>query len=297
MVPNKRQRLADAATTCSPVKMKNFNSAPNGKIWINPPTSINLLKREEADFEHNAALGDDVIVPFADLHHLASGQIISVKAQCHSVGEVHDHQGKQGTVLKQVVLLRDSTRCIQLYLFGDSVNTLDEGKTYILKNVRVYIMKNVMYLNTTLTATFGYTLTTSFETLADPDVHTNIKIVAKIIGVGQFLSSYLCPDCNRKLSLVDDTYHCGSCKMGYSQGSCSNIYSLQLSLKDVANNEIVKVYLQHDAVCMLAAELSLNLKNDKECVKRLFEVNEPMLVTFDFASKCVKSIKIAIESD
>ena len=40
---------------------------------------------------------------------------------------------------------------------------------------------------------------------------------------------------------------------------------------------------------MLAEALSLDLDDEKSLVKRLFEVSEPLLIEFDFATKVVNS--------
>lgn len=293
--PHKRRRLSDAALSKSPVKLANYNKA-HGKVWINPPTTISLINKDDVAFEHNPALGNNVTVCFNDLRHLASGQLISVVAECHSVGEEFVHQAKQGPVNKQVALLRDPTHCVKLNLFGDAVSTLTAGETYLLKNLRLYVMKDAMFFNTTPSAPFIYEKTTAFEHLADPSVHSDIQIAAKIVGAGQFLTTCLCPDCNRKLEASGDLVNCAVCKMDYSPKATPCLYSLQLTVKDVATSDNVRVLFQNDAVRMLAKALSLDLNNEQSLIKRLFEVEEPLLIRFDFATKVVSSVKVAIES-
>ena len=76
---NKRQRLADAETSKSSIKLQQHNVS-RGKVWINPPTKITFAEKDDVDFEHNPSMAKDSIVELKDLSHLATGQIISTRA-------------------------------------------------------------------------------------------------------------------------------------------------------------------------------------------------------------------------
>ena len=66
------------------------------------------------------------------------------------------------------------------------------------------------------------------------------------------------------------------CKMDYSPKATPCLYSLQLTVKDGATSDNVRVVFQNGAVRMLAKVLSLELENEQAFIKRLFEVNEPL---------------------
>lgn len=292
---NKRQKLCDAETAKSPVKLKDHNES-QGKVWINPKTRIDIISKDDVAFEFNPSLVKDAIVPLGEFRHLASGQLIATKAQCHSLGEVHVHQGNNGPVNKQIALLRDQTHCVKLYLYGDTCSTLEEGKTYHISNVRLYIMRDVMYLNTTLSAQFKFKETAPLPSLVDNSVHTtNVKMIAKIAGVGQISKSSLCPACNRRCKTADDGVSCSNCEIQFPIDAVNFLWSLQLMLKDLTTQELVRVYFKNDTVKMLAHALELDLGEEKQVVKRLFEIKEPLAINFDFASKVVNQVKVAVE--
>ena len=55
---NKRQRLADAETSKSPVKLQQHNVS-RGKVWINPPTKITFAEKDDVDFKHNPSMAPE----------------------------------------------------------------------------------------------------------------------------------------------------------------------------------------------------------------------------------------------
>ena len=54
----------------------------------------------------------------------------------------------QGNLKKQEAVLRDTTSSVKVILWEDYVETLEDGKTYLLENLRLKVTKSERYLNT-----------------------------------------------------------------------------------------------------------------------------------------------------
>ena len=158
-------------------------------------------------------------------------------------------------------------------------------------------MRNAMFLNTTLTSPFQFSETESLKNLADGSVHsTTVKIIAKIAGVGKFNQTSLCPSCNRRITdTTEDGISCTQCKVVYPLDVVNSLFSLQLMVKDLTTKEFISVFLKNDTVKALASLLELDLGNEKQFVKRLFEIKEPIALTFDFANKLVSHVAVPAE--
>ena len=123
-----------------------------------------------------------------------------------------------------------------------------------------------------------------------------VKIIAKIAGVGKFDQTSLCPSCNRRITdTTEDGVLCTQCNVRYPLDAVNSLFSLQLMIKDVTSNELIRVFLKNDTVKALASLLELDLGNEKQFVKRLFEIKEPIALTFDFASKLVTYVAVPAE--
>ena len=91
------------------------------------------------------------------LNSLAGEQLISIKAEVAQVFGVKTiHTLHQGILKRQEVLIRDTTSTTTLILWESYVDTLDAGKTYLLKNLKLKVSRNERYLNTAKDEVFHY---------------------------------------------------------------------------------------------------------------------------------------------
>ena len=81
------------------------------------------------------------------------------------------------------------------------MNKLIEGKSYFLQNLRLRIVKNKMFLNTTKTEEFKFEEIQRLTNLTPPTLvaHiTEMSMIAKIIGVHAISTYVACGICGKK---------------------------------------------------------------------------------------------------
>ena len=293
--PQKRSRLSDAMLARSPVSLSKFNLS-KGQIFINNKTTITVKDQHSVPFEHNPKLAKDAIVTLKELQGLTSGQIVNIKASVMDIGEVITHQGKDGPINKQEVILRDSTNCRKLTLYGEDVDHLVAGESYLLRNLRLHIVKSACFLNTTLSAKFNCKKIKQIENLVDgASCQTDVQSIARIVGVKSIYKSTICPACNKRCVEDGGNTKCENCKCMISADCCKSAWFLSIMVKDLATDEVLVLSLKNDQVYDLVQVLGLNLSNDDELVKDILAIREPMLFQFDAITKFVHSSRVAVE--
>ncbi|CAB3978458.1 Hypothetical predicted protein [Paramuricea clavata] len=127
--PEKLPKLQAIATTKSPIKLKNYKRKSAFPIWKSLSAAANPVK-------------------ISSVPNLASEQLIFVKAKVLKISGVKILSTRFGKLKKQDVIVADTTAHIKLVLWCDHVNSLQQDKTYQLKNVRIKSTKYKCYLNT-----------------------------------------------------------------------------------------------------------------------------------------------------
>lgn len=90
---------------------------------------------------------------------------------------------------------------MKLVLFGDDVNTLSQGKSYIIKNVRLQSYKDSLYLNTTTERAFEYEEIDTMSDVQNTNIATEVTILCKIFGVTGIYLNHNCINCSKKSHL------------------------------------------------------------------------------------------------
>ena len=110
-----------------------------------------------------------------DLSNLAQGQIVAIKVNVTRLYSETTHKTRSGEEIpRQEVTISDSTDSIKLVLYDQDINTLAEGKSYILKNVQLHIFKDKVYVNSTAEKKFDFK---EIETISDPiDVNVGTEV-------------------------------------------------------------------------------------------------------------------------
>ena len=283
----------------SPVKLSNISYSRNNDIVINRYSKLKPITSEEISFVHDPKMSSDAILTLEDLYKLAGEQIVSVKANVAHVSEVQTRPTQSGILPKQEVILRDTTKCCKPQLFGDDVDRVEEGKTYILKNLRVKISKNVRFLNSTKAEKFACEEVLDLDgvvDLDDIDSLTKVSMTAKIVGVHKVRKIFHCVTCNRKVEVSSRLAHCESCSMDMMISACTCTWYVRLLFIDVASEEKYHLSLGngpiYDLLKVACIDNSVNKEtSEDEMAKMILDIIEPLHIAFDSSDQFVKTVK------
>ena len=97
---------------------------------------------------------------------------------------------------EQTIILLDKHQCKK---YGEDVGTLVEGRSYLLKNLRLNVVKNKCFLNTTLNNKFMFEVIEAINNLSDSTCEEiKVKVICKIIGVSSVKKLFCCPQCMKR---------------------------------------------------------------------------------------------------
>lgn len=134
----------------------------------------------------SAAVGNPVKI--SSVPKLASEQLINVKAKVLKISGERLILTRFGKPKKQDVVIADPTAHIKLLFWGDHTNSLEQNKTYQLKNVRIKCTKYECYLNTPKNENFKPQEVEPYSVpvaVYENEVDTSVKVEAVTIGVQQ----------------------------------------------------------------------------------------------------------------
>lgn len=280
--------MADYAISRSPVKMSLFSkSKSSNDAIVQRNTKINVL--EAVTFDYNKNIASSSFISIIEIKRLASGQLVSTKVQAYQVSEVVQITTAGVKLDKQDVVFRDNTDFINLTLFGDDVNTLQECKFYSLQNVRVKIFKDFYSLNTSRMEPFEHEEIKSMDGMVDvPNISSlsEATAVVRIIGIQKLEQSVVCISCQRKTANVDEQcsiLECEHCKLSVRRDSCGIVWWANLMLADSSNCEKFKISFRNDQVIQLGEIFGFTLasKTKKDLEKTLLEITDVFKVIFD----------------
>ena len=293
--PGKKRPLSEAADSKNPVKISNFNLS-QGSIIVNERSDVKLANSQEIGFQHNSKLASNAIVTLKEMDQLASGQLVNFKAEVSTINVAYSHKTKdKRSIMKQEVIVRDSTRSIKLFLFADYVDSLSLGVCYLFKNTRLKIIKSAAFLNTPLKDEFTAEKIEPIQNLVDDVEQSQTRIVmsCKIAGVSSVSKIFSCPQCLRSCEEEDYiTVKCEHCNLLLSPESCVNRWLVSVLLKDVLTNESYIGNLKNDMVHQLADIIKSNLESEQEFVKDILQVKVIFRISFDIVSKEILNISV-----
>ena len=296
---NKRPRIQEAQSTKSPVKIGRFNTS-RGKIFMNREATVMLLDPNDASFEYNSSLAETAIVEIVELPRLAPGQLVNIRGQITKVGDVTSHLTfNNERIDKQEVLARDKTSNVKITLYGEDCNMVEEGNCYVMKNLRLKLVKNCVLLNSTKSNKFNASLTEPIIGLAESEEPVGeTTIVAVICGVNNIKSYSVCPTCLKKNLKLDEDAKCQKCGCQFNPQHCATTFSLALSVKEVSSGEIFNLAFSNDRFQDLVREIDYKFVklDEKDFVKQLFNITEPFTISFSVGSNTVKDIKLSVEA-
>lgn len=291
--PAKQKRYNELETSKSPVKLSKYN-LKKGEVMISNTTFMKPLDPDKVDFKHNMNIAKEAVVMLGDLEQLANGQLVNVKVKVIDVSDPGNHHGFKGVVQKQELLIADSTGCRKLHLYEDYVGKLQGGKSYLMKNLRLHIVKTNHYLNTALNEEFEFQVVDDIKNVAklpsDLSTMTVVDIVGKIVALSSLKKLYICL-CGKKVSFPDDgLVKCDACHKTMLAKSCAINWSLALMISDISTDMSYPVYFSNDHVRSLASLLQFELEEENEIAKTILMINTPLKVSFDIITNYVKTV-------
>ena len=290
--PKKHKLLVQVSESQSPIKISKLSSnINNNDVIVNQNSNVTLLK--DAPFLPDDRFKKDSVLSLNDLLNLAQGQIVAVKAHVTRLYSETTHKTRSGEEIpRQEVIISDSTNSIKLVLYDQDVNTLTEGKSYILKNVRLYTFKDKVYVNSTAERKFDFE---EIDTISDPidvNVGTEVKMLCKIVGVASIHLTRFCVSCTKKLNIVDfdKTIDCNHCHGTMLVDSCRVTISFTLILNDIDKNKNIQLYFPSDKCGQLRKIIDFSLEDDKCIAKALLEFPNIFEIFFDIVSNTVLDV-------
>ena len=138
-------------------------------------------------------------------NELAAEQLVTLKAEVAEISGVKKvHTQYQGTLMKQEVVLGDTSGFIKAVLWDSHVDTLEEKETYIFKNFKVKVYKGDRYLTTPKNEPFEVTGTTGFDQpLVEVDETlnaTSATTIGNVIGIVEVGKISSCVNCKKNVA-------------------------------------------------------------------------------------------------
>ena len=176
-----------------------------------------------------------------------------------------------------------------------SIDTLNEGKTYILKDIRLKVASPVRYFNTSLNEQFSATETEKFESLAQiKEMNAEDIVEAKITGVFVVNKYLLCFECNRRVKEKNNILHCDSCNMSLRSTDAITSWFVKARLKDVHSRESYTLSFHNNVLAGLFKQCDGFDANTSEDVvaKNIPDLEEEIFqISYDIIERTVTSIQ------
>ena len=242
--------LSQVADSRSPVKIFQINfNINNTDTILGDRSSVSLV--EKASFDPDKRFYHDSVLTLNDLFGLASGQMVKLKCHVSRILEETVYKTRSNEdIPRQEVILCDSKTYVKLVLYNEDVNTLSQGKSYIVKNVRLQSYKDSIYLNTTTERAFEYEEIDTLSDVQNTNVATELAILCKIVRVTGIYLNHNCIHCSKKITSAlnkdDSSLICNHCQTKMKLSSCHTTVALSLVLNDISKNSTVTLYFSAD---------------------------------------------------
>ena len=227
-------------------------------------------------------------------NELAAEQLVTLKAEVAEISGVKKvHTQYQGTLMKQEVVLRDTSGFIKAVLWDSHVNTLKEKETYIFKNFKVKVYKGDRYLNTPKNEPFEATGTTGFD---QPlvEVHetlnaTSATIIGNVIGIVEVGKIPSCVNCKKNVAplpgdeLLGKCDGCGSLQLVDACEIQHLVRVLVQSSSDPSEKRKLVFYNQEIQQLKDILQLSLDLQtaSERDIMVGILRAEKKIKVTFE----------------
>ncbi len=298
----------------SPVKIQNYKTKEgiNGKdeVILQRSTKFTPLGNTDVEFSHNKFLTAVGVIPnISALEKLALEQLVSIKAHVVEVSSVKQIMTQSKICLKkQEVFVADPTNCMKVVLWEDHVNTLEEGKTYVLENLRLKKNYNERYLNTAKGEEFRFKVTTEFaDAVVEPDQPLSMECsipTCKVVGVLEATKQVCCFSCSKKVVSLPNSslVQCSACKMCQVKSVCNSQWYLCIMVQDpISPEKKVTLTLFSMQVEQLHAALDLQVNlmtcTEEELLISILTCGKVVAIVYNISSHKVTGVNPVNEKE
>ena len=290
----------------SPVKINKFNvnqKYGNLSIVMNEKTKLSTAPRQlNFQFDETTTNKQHTI---SGLQKISPGQLVSLKAHISQMGPVRKAAfANEDGPNKQEGIIVDPTASIRIILWGSSVNTMEQNKTYIIKNSRLRKDRNgELYVNSPKQEEMSAEECLPFPTalakvgLTQQDNITEINAV--VLGVNAVHMTLMCGSCGQKakLSASGKRATCTSCKMTQHVNTCTQHWFARIYVRNEDNQQNrIHLAAYNNIIRHLAAmspPLNLTTCSEDELTEHILDI-ERLKITFDnIANKIIAVEKLS----
>ena len=301
----KKSNFENVHKSKSPVKIRNFKleEKRDGEINVlmDKKTKIDVQFPSDVKFERVDMPDPNEQIVISDIRSIMINQLVTGKGKLTSLsGKKKVNIGSQ-SLTKVTGYLVDLTGSIPITLWENFGESLEEGKTYIFKNLRVktdYFTKEIC-VNTAKT---GCTVneTDSFsEPLAELPIlpslgHTEKTSVIEIFGASSCVSYRTCRKCNKKVNVEGKGATCQSCKLLQKESVTRVNWIVKLSCEDKVSKEHIELSLFNEQVKQLfenRSDIDLNVCKPIDIKLAVLDFDD-ITVTYNLKDKTVISLSL-----
>eukprot|EP00794_Sanderia_malayensis_P002190 gene2190-2493_t len=299
--PGKKRSFEEAALKKSPVKLKKFiedKKAESTDILMNDKVVIEELTESDIDFQHRQLVPKELNI--GKLTEIALEQIITLKAKAFNVQKPVHIQTQRGTSLtKQEALLIDPHGTVKIILWEDDIDTIEDGGTYMFKNLRVKKNKltGEIYVNpakafSKISRAEEFPPDTLKPPQSLPSELTTLSVNGEIVGVQKCSLNFCCLKCNKPLQQCKQKLlTCSHCNLKQKAAKCKKSWYVNALFNDGEKNLTLNFY--HEMV-MKVLQMIVPDKQDTEdesfVSDSFFELSS-VRCTFNDRTRAVESIE------
>ena len=235
----------------------------------------------------------------SSLEKININQLLTIKAKVVNLSGVKTFTTSEGkTLKKQEGTLVDHTGDIRIQLWENDTDTLIEGKTYKLSNVRLKQNRGERYLTPPKSGECEITETAAFKTkLADVTVIPNTlrETNANIIAIQSVQKITCCCNynCRKQIEILQHKkiVTCSHCKTTQKTEACTNQWFLKLWCQLPDSSKVSLSVFQPQLVSLAKThfeKLNLNNATSDEIIEEILSLDEIKL-TYDSSTRKILS--------
>lgn len=294
--PEKKILMARFQEQKSPVKISKFKinfSSPTQDIIINQDTEITQTELNGESAFIPVSVPTASITTLESLANAVPEQLITIKAKVFTLGLVKKIITRNKQELnKRDGILVDPTGQINIVLWQEQVNSIEEGQTYVFKHIKV---KDNQYGERYVkppknSSTYSATVSRQHEEPL-PDVNvlpdTIMQTDAIICGVKYVTIFNACFACNARIIEKNGQASCTKCRMSVKLQLCKSQCFMKVSFMTIPERKIIQLSVFSNEASSLAWLINLNIDycTIEQLKKQLIhDPNDTLVVSYDSAT-------------
>lgn len=244
-------------------------------------------------------VSSDTVTPIQSLKNAVPEQLVTIKAKVHSlIGTKKIFTRDKTELLKQDGILVDPTGQINIVLWQDQVDSLQEGHTYIFKHIKVKDDQyGERYVNPPKNnAEYSVEPTSNYEENL-PDVQllpdTTIQVPASICGVRDVTVFKACFSCGNRIIEKNGKGNCPKCHMSVKVNMCSTQCYLKLILM-TPDSKVIQLSVFNKELLLLASLAQLHDIDscNQDMIEDALLTLDKLNITYDSVTKKLLHVEL-----